>query len=219
MIILKTISMERINDAILENLKEIEKKANAIVVKDLEQSENKTYKTFYNLWKGQDRKDSINLMFEDLKSNINAYWLAEKYNNDIEKSFNMIYFEHGGLYGGELEAFAIDFDDSDLKLPEFKIVDDKMEYLDNISCLPAFVSPTLYHLTENIQGEEKNFDDFIDVNTIYELFEATALIEINQLFERVNEENLFAKLNLKRPFYLAVAEHDTGESKLIYVIE
>jgi hypothetical protein len=57
------------------------------------------------------------------------------------------------------------------------------------------------------------------LNTIYELFEATALIEINRLFERVNEENLFEKLNLKRPFYLAVAEHDAGTPKLIYVIK
>ncbi|PIF31741.1 hypothetical protein CLU81_2247 [Flavobacterium sp. 9] len=211
--------MSKTNDSIAESLKEIEKEAKKNVTEDLEESENETYQAFYDLWKNQERKDNINLMFEDLKSNVNTYWLAEKYNNDVQKSFNMIYFEHGGLYGGELEAFAIDFDDSDSELPEFEIMDDRMEYLDNISCLPAFVSPTLYHLTENIQGEEDNFDDFLDVNNIYELFEATALIEINKLFERANQENLFEKLNLKRPFYLAVAEHDAGAPKLIYVIE
>lgn len=211
--------MSKTNDSITESLKEIEKEAKKNVTEDLEESENETYQAFYDLWKNQERKDNINLMFKDLKSNVDTYWLGEKYNNDIQKSFNMIYFEHGGLYGGELEAFAIDFDDSGSELPEFKIMDDRMEYLDNISSLPAFVSPTLYHLTENIQGEEDNFDDFLDVNNIYELFEATALIEINRLFERANEENLFEKLNLKRPFYLAVAEHDAGAPKLIYVIE
>ncbi|OMQ12653.1 hypothetical protein [[Flexibacter] sp. ATCC 35103] len=211
--------MGKINDSIIENLKEIEKEAKAIVKEDLEESENETYLAFYNLWKNQDRKDHIDLMVEDLKLNIDTYWLAEKYNKDIEKKINMIYFEHGGLYGGELEAFSINFDDSSFELSEFKIIDDRMDYLDNISSLPAFVSPTLYHLTENIQGEEDKFDDFIDVNNIYELFEATALIEINKLFERANEENLFEKLNLKKPFYLAVAEHDTGAPKLIYVIE
>jgi|GEM_PF-2202024 len=211
--------MGKINDSIIENLKEVEKKANAVVTQDLEESENETYRSFYHLWKDQHRKDNINLMFEDLKSNIGTYWLAEKYNNDIEKSFNMIYFEHGGLYGGELEAFAVDFDDSDLDLSTFKISDDQMVYLDTISSLPAFVSPTLSYLTEHIQGEENNFDDFMDVNAIYELFEATALIEINQLFEKANKENLFEKLNLKKPFYLAVAEHDAGAPKLIYVIE
>jgi len=211
--------MGEINNSILKSLKEIEKEADKTVLEDLKESNNETYLAFYNLWKNQERKDNINLMFEDLKSNIDAYWLAEKYNNDVQKTFNMIYFEHGGLYGGELEAFAIDFDDSGSELPEFKIMDDRMEYLDNISSLPAFVSPTLYHLTENIQGEEDNFDDFLDVNNIYELFEATALIEINKLFERANQENLFEKLNLKRPFYLAVAEHDAGAPKLIYVIE
>jgi hypothetical protein len=211
--------MSKTNDSIAESLKELEKEAKKNVTEDLEESENETYQAFYDLWKNQERKDNINLMFEDLKSNVDTYWLAEKYNNDVQKSFNMIYFEHGGLYGGELEAFAIDFDDSGSELSEFQIMDDRMEYLDNISSLPAFVSPTLYHLTENIQGEEDNFDDFLDVNNIYELFEATALIEINKLFERANQENLFEKLNLKRPFYLAVAEHDGGAPKLIYVIE
>lgn len=211
--------MEKINDSILKRLQEIENEAKQIVTDDLKESENETFLAFYNLWKNQDRKDTIPLMFEELKLNIDKYWLADKYNNDIEKSFNMIYFEHGGLYGGELEAFAIEFNDSDLQLSKFEIMDDRMEYLDNISSLPAFVSPTLYHLTENIQGEEDNFDDFSDVNTIYNLFESTALIEINQLFKKANEDNIFEKLNLKKPFYFAVAEHDTGAPKLIYVIE
>jgi len=211
--------MREISHSILQDLKEIQKEANEIVVEDLKESENETYFAFYNLWKDQNRKDHIDLMFEELKDNIDKFWLAEKYNNDVEKSFNMIYFEHGGLYGGELEAFAVDFDNSDGKLLEFKIKDDQMKYLDNISCLPAFVSPTLYYLTENIQGEEKKFDDFIDVNNIYELFEATALIEMNLLLERADVENVFKKLNLKKPFYFAVAEHDAGAAKLIYVIE
>jgi len=211
--------MRKINDSILERLKETESEAREIVIQDLQDSKNKTYLAFYNLWKNQDRKENVSLMFEELKLNINNYWLVEKYNNDIEKSFNMIYFEHGGLYGGELEAFAIDFDDSGSEIPEFKIIDDQMEYLDTISSLPAFVSPTLYHLTENIQGEESKFDDFLDVNSIYELFEATALTEINQLFKKANEEKILENLNLKKPFYFAVGEHDAGAPKLIYVIE
>ncbi|MGE8340911.1 hypothetical protein BSF41_09640 [Flavobacterium sp. ACN2] len=211
--------MEKVNDLILNNFLEIEKEAKEIIVTDLQDSENEAYNSFYNLWKNQNREEHENLMIEELKINIEKYWLAEKYNSDIGKSFNMIYFEHGGLYGGELEAFAIDFDDSDRKLSEFEIDEDQMEYLDNISCLPAFISPTLYHLTENIQGEEDNFDDFIDVNNIYKLFEATALIEMNKLFKRADEENVFEKLNLKKPFYLAVAEHDAGPPILIYVIE
>jgi hypothetical protein len=211
--------MEKTNDLILNNFLEIEKEAKEIIITDLQDSENEAYNSFYNLWKNQNREEHEILMIEELKINIEKYWLAEKYNKDIEKSFNMIYFEHGGLYGGELEAFAIDFDDSDRKLSELEIDEDQMEYLDNISCLPAFISPTLYHLTENIQGQEDNFDDFIDVNNIYKLFEATALIEMNKLFKRADEENVFKKLNLKKPFYLAVAEHDAGAPKLIYVIE
>lgn len=211
--------MGTINDPILERLKETERETKEIVIQDLQDSKNETYLAFYNLWKDHDRKENVSLMFEELKSNINNYWLAEKYNNDVEKSFNMIYFEHGGLYGGELEAFAIDFDDSGSEIPEFKIIEDRMEYLDTISSLPAFVSPTLYHLTENIQGEEDNFNDFLDVNNIYELFEATALTEINQLFKKVNEEKIFGNLNFKKPFYFAVGEHDAGAPKLIYVIE
>jgi len=211
--------MSAINNSILKGLKETEKQAEEIVTADLKESENEAYLAFYNLWKNQNRADHINLMFEELKQNIEKYWLAEKYNNDIDKSFNMIYFEHGGLYGGELEAFAIDFDYSNHDLPEFETMDDRLEYLDAISCLPAFVSPTLYHLTENIQGEEDNFDDFLDVNNIYNLFESTALTEINQLFEKADKENVFEKLNLKKPFYFAVAEHDAGAPKLIYVIE
>lgn len=211
--------MGTINDSILERLKETERETKERVIQDLQDSKNETYLAFYNLWKDHDRKENVSLMFEELKSNINNYWLAEKYNNDIEKSFNMIYFEHGGLYGGELEAFAIDFDDSGSEIPEFKIIEDRMEYLDTISSLPAFVSPTLYHLTENIQGEEDNFDDFLDVNNIYELFEATALTEINQLFKKANEEKIFGNLNFKKPFYFAVGEHDAGAPKLIYVIE
>ncbi|MBS7256284.1 hypothetical protein [Flavobacterium branchiicola] len=211
--------MRKFNDSIIEKLKEIENEAKVIVTEDLEESENETYLAFYNLWKDQDREEHIDLMFQDLKTNIQKYWLSEKYNNDIDKSFNMIYFEHGGLYGGELEAYAIEFDDSSFESLEFKIIEERMEYLDNISSLPAFVSPTLYHLTENIQGEEKKFDDFIEVNNIYDLFEATALNEINKLFERANKENLFEKLNLRKPFYFAVAEHDAGAPQLIYVIE
>jgi len=210
--------MREINDSILKGLKEVEKEAKEIVLEDLKESKNETYLAFYNTWKDQNRKDHINLMFEELKLNIDKYWLSAKYNKDVEKSFNMIYFEHGGLYGGELEAFAINFDSSDIELSEFKIMEDKLEYLDNISCLPAFVSPTLYHLTEKIQGEERKFDDSLDINSTYELFEATALIEINQLFKKANNENLFEKLNLKKPFYFSVAEHDAGAPKLIYVI-
>ncbi|MBL0736541.1 hypothetical protein JI750_06560 [Flavobacterium sp. GN10] len=211
--------MEQTNDLILDNLLEVEKQAKEIITRDLEDSQNEAYNSFYNLWKNQNREEHENLMIEELKGNIGKYWLEEKYNNDIDKSFNMIYFEHGGLYGGELEAFAVDFDDSDRKLSEFEIDDHQMEYLDTISCLPAFVSPTLYHLTENIQGEEDNFEDFRDVNNIYELFEATALVETNKLFKRADNENVFEKLNLKKPFYLVVAEHDAGAPKLIYVIE
>jgi hypothetical protein len=211
--------MKNINDLILDNLKEIKKQAEEIIITDLKDSENQTYGSFYDLWKNQNREEHENLMIEELKINIEKYWVAEKYNNNIDQSFNMIYFEHGGLYGGELEAFAIDFDDSDRKWSEFEIDDNQMEYLDNISCLPAFLSPTLYHLTENIQGEEDKFDDFLDMNNVYELFEATALIEMNKLFKRADEENLFEKLNLKKPFYFAVAEHDAGAPKLIYVIE
>jgi hypothetical protein len=211
--------MIEINNSILKGLQEIEKETKRVVTEDLEESENETYLTFYNLWKNQNREDNINLMFEELKLNIDKYWLTQKYNSDIEKSFNMIYFEHGGLYGGELEAFAVDFNYSNVELPEFETMDGRLEYLDNISCLPAFVSPTLYHLTENIQGEEDNFDDFLDVNNIYELFEATALIEINKLFEKANEENIFEKLNFKKPFYFAIGEHDAGAPKLIYVVE
>jgi hypothetical protein len=153
--------MEEINDSILQGLKENEKKANEIILDDLKESENETYLAFYNLWKDQNRKENVSLMFEELKLNIDKFWLSEKYNNDVEKSFNMIYFEHGGLYGGELEAFAVNFNHSDGKLSQFEIKDDQMEYLDNISCLSAFISPTLYYLTENIQGEEDNFDDFM----------------------------------------------------------
>lgn len=211
--------MEQTNDLILDNLLEVEKQAKEIITRDLEDSQNEAYNSFYNLWKNQNREEHENLMIEELKGNIGKYWLEEKYNNDIDKSFNMIYFEHGGLYGGELEAFAVDFDDSDRKLSEFEIDDHQMEYLDTISCLPAFVSPTLYHLTENIQGEEDSFEDFRDVNNIYELFEATALVEMNKLFKRADNENVFEKLNLKKPFYLVVAEHDAGAPKLIYVIE
>ncbi|WDF63201.1 hypothetical protein [Flavobacterium sp. KACC 22763] len=211
--------MEKTNDLIFDSLLEIEKKAKEVIITDLKDSQNEAYNSFYNLWERQNREEHDNLMIEELKNNIEKYWLAEKYNSDIDKSFNMIYFEHGGLYGGELEAFAVDFNDSGRKISELEIDDNQMEYLDTISCLPAFLSPTLYHLTEKIQGEEDNFDDFLDVNNIYELFEATALIEMNKLFKRADKEKVFQKLNLKKPFYLAVAEHDAGTPKLIYVIE
>ncbi|MBE8727315.1 hypothetical protein [Flavobacterium hungaricum] len=211
--------MEKINNSILKTLQETEKEMNEIVLENLKESENKTFLEFYSLWKNQNRSEHNDLMFEELKLNIEKYWLSEKYNNDIEKSFNMLYFEHGGLYGGDLEAYAIDLDYSDNELPDFEMLDDKLEYLDNIASMPSFISPTLYHLTENIQGREKEFDDFLDINDLYNLYEATALIEINTLFERAEKENLFEKFNLKKPFYIAVGEHDAGAPKLIYVME
>ncbi|TDW45980.1 hypothetical protein EV144_107173 [Flavobacterium sp. 270] len=212
--------MEEINNSILKNLKETENEMNQIVAENLNESENETYLEFYNLWKNQNRIDNQDLMYEELKLNIEKYWLLEKYNNDIQKKFNMLYFEHGGLYGGDLEAYAIDFNYSNSKkMPDFEVMDDRFEYLDNISSMPAFVSPTLYHLTKNIQGEEGKFDDFLDVNDIYNLFESTALIEINRLFERADNEKLFEKFNFKKPFYLAIGEHDAGAPKLVYVID
>lgn len=207
------------NKKIFENLIEKESQLEKIVIESLQQTKNKTQTEFYKLWKEHNRNEYINNMFNDLKTNIDKYWLNEKYNKELKKEFNMLYFEHSGLYGGEFEAFAIDFDYSSNETPTFEIMDNRLNYLENISCLPGCEIPLLYDLTREIQGKENNFDDWDDLMDIYNLFETTAYIETFQTFLRADNEKIFSTMNLKKPFYLAVGEHDAGAPKLNYIIE
>jgi hypothetical protein len=207
------------NEVIIERLKESENQLEKIVTESLKLTKNKAQSEFYKLWKEHDNNKYIESMLNDLKTNINKYWLSDKYNKDMNKSFNMLYFEHSGLYGGEFDTFAIDFNYNSSESPIFETMDDRLNYLENISCLPGCQIPLLYDLTREIQGKEKDFDDWDDLMDIYNLFETTALIESHQTFLRADNEKLFDKLNIKKPFYLAVGEHDAGAPKLIYVIE
>ena len=207
------------SEIMIEKFIEKENQLEKIVIESLQQTRNKTQYEFYKLWKEHDRKEYVENMFNDLKANIDKYWLNEKYNKDIKKEFNMLYFEHSGLYGGEFETFAIDFDYSSKETPTFEIMDGRLNYLENISCLPGCEIPLLYDLTREIQGKENDFDDWNDLMDIYNLFETTAYIETFQTFLRADNEKLFSNLNMKTPFYLTVGEHDAGAQKLIYVIE
>tara|TARA_R110002051_G_C8564751_1_gene474798 strand:+ start:68 stop:697 length:630 start_codon:yes stop_codon:yes gene_type:complete len=207
------------NKNILENLKESEKGLEKIVLESLKITKNAVQTEFYNLWKEHNANNYINEMFDDLKNNVEKFWLNEKYNKDIKKSFNMLYFEHSGLYGGEFETFAIDFNHNNSDLPNFENIQNELNYLDNISCLPAFIIPLLYDLTREVQGKEDDFEDWDDLMDIYNLFETTAYIESYETFLKAEKENLFKDLNFKKPFYLTVGEHDAGAPKLLYVIE
>jgi len=207
------------NEIIIERLKESENQLEKIVTESLKLTKNKTQSEFYKLWKDHDSNKYIESMFNDLKTNIDKYWLNDKYNKDMNKSFNMLYFEHSGLYGGEFDTFAIDFNYNSNQSPIFETMDDRLNYLENISCLPGCEIPLLYDLTREIQGKEDDFDDWDDLMDIYNLFETTALIEAHKTFLRADNEKLFSKLNFKKPFYLVVGEHDAGAPKLIYVIE
>lgn len=207
------------NKMIIESLKENEILLEKIVIESLQLTKNKTQFEFYKLWKEHNTDKDIEVMFNDLKANIEKYWLNDKYNKDLEKSFNMLYFEHGGLYGGEFDTFAIDFNYNGNESPIFETMDDRLDYLENISCLPGCEIPLLYDLTREIQGKEDDFDDWDDLMDIYNLFKTTALIESHQTFLRADNENLFRNLNFRKPFYFAVGEHDAGTPKLIYVIE
>ncbi|WKL48974.1 hypothetical protein Q1W71_04125 [Flavobacterium pectinovorum] len=207
------------NKTIIERLKETEIQLEKNVTESLKLTDNKTQLEFYNLWKEHDSNKNIESMFNDLKTNINNYWLNDKYNNDLKKEFNMLYFEHGGLYGGAFDTFAIDFNYSSIESPIFKTMDERLNYLENISCLPGCIIPLLSDLTREIQGKENDFDDWEDLMDIYNLFETAAFIESYQTFLRAHHENIFSKLNFKKPFYLAVGEHDAGAPKLLYVIE
>ncbi|QSB25341.1 hypothetical protein [Flavobacterium sp. CLA17] len=207
------------NKIIIQRLKESENQLEKIVTESLKLTKNKTQSEFYKLWKDHDNNQYIENMFNDLKTNIDTYWLNDKYNKDITKSFNMLYFEHSGLYGGEFDTFGIDFNYNKSESPVFETMDDRLNYLENISCLPGCEIPLLYDLTREIQGKEDDFDDWDDLMDIYNLFETTALIESHKTFSRAENEKLFSKLNFRKPFYLAVGEHDAGAPKLIYVIE
>ncbi|RUT71540.1 hypothetical protein D0817_06600 [Flavobacterium cupreum] len=207
------------NKTILERLREVEIQSEIKVVECLKETENKVQSEFFNMWKNHDSEQYINIMFNDLKLNIEKYWLNEKYNKEIEKEFNMIYFEHSGLYGGEFESYAIDFNYINDKFPKFEIMDKRITYLENISCFPACIVPLLNDLTREIQGKEDDFDDWDDVMDIYNLFESSSYIEAYQMFLRADKEKVFSKLNFKTPLYLAVGEHDGGAPNLIYVIK
>jgi len=207
------------NELILERLKGSENQFEKIVIERLKKTDSKFQSEFYRLWKSHDAENDINSMFIDLKSNVDKFWINERHNKDLGKSFNMLYFEHGGLYGGELEAYAIDFNYSNSELPKFEVMDNRLNYLKNISCFPACEVPLLGDLTREIQGKEKDFGDWSNVLNTYNLYESTALIQMHATFLRAYEENLFDKLNLQKPFYFVVGEHDAGAPKLVCVTE
>jgi hypothetical protein len=127
----------------------------------------------------------------------------------------MLYFEHSGLYGGEFETFAIDFNYNSSESPIFETMDDRLTYLEN----PLAKSHYFAILQEKFREKKMIYEDWEDLIDIYNLFETTALIESYETFLRAGSEKLFSKLNFRAPFYLAVGKHDAGAPKLIYVIE
>lgn len=207
------------NKSIIEEFKVLQKELEKNVIESIALTNNKTQIAFYEYWKMHDSNQFIDQMFTDLKANIDKYWLNEKYNKEIDKSFNLLYFEHSGLYGGEFDTFAVDFNYNSIESPTFETMDERLDYLENISGLPGCEIPLLSYLTSGIQGKENDFDDWDDLMGIYDLFETTAFIQAHETFLKASNENLFGNLNLKKPFYFAAGEHDAGAPKLIYVME
>jgi hypothetical protein len=187
------------NKTILASLINNKNESEKSVLERLKSTDNVNYHKFVELLKNYDPDDYVAKMYSDITKNIEKYWLNEKYNKNISQSFNMIYFEHDGLYGGELEAYAIYFTYDELGLLKFEIDEDNLRYLENISGHPACDVPILYDLTREIQGKENDFDDRSDIMTLYNLFEATALIEVHKLFSIVDKETIFKGLNIEKP--------------------
>src|SRR5690348_9974655 len=107
------------NDLVLEalalNLDTVER----MVLSKYDLKNHKAYLEFYTLLKAQDRAKNIDRMLQEMSVNIPKFWLNEKYNKDLNRRFNMVDFEHGGAYGGELEAYAIEFNYFEKDLPVF----------------------------------------------------------------------------------------------------
>jgi len=159
-------------------------------------------------------------MLSEFKENISSFWINPKFNKNLNQKFNMILLLHGGVYGGELEAFAINFQNDKKELATLEIKDERYDYLDNISSHEAFIIYPLSDFTMKIQGEEDNFDNWDDLMAIYTLYEATAYILAHKIFSIANEENILqSNFNIEKPFYMTISEHDSGiPDKIIYQI-
>lgn len=217
--------MKEVNKYIYENLIRNEKEA-ASAVRDIVIIEPKSiFAELYNHWKGLDREELIEKMYLELVNNVNDYWVNEKYNNDLDKEFNMLLFSHGGFYGGGLlEAYAIDFDYADLQLPQLEMMDDRMDYLDNIETMEAFFAQPLLDFNEaipDLDDEEATSKWEEHSYELYVLYEATALVLAYEVIKKANNNKLFTdKFKLKLPFYFTISEHDCGEpDKLLYVLK
>ena len=207
------------NKIIYSQLEENEEFYKKEFLKSLSENQYADFSECLEIWNKNSSDKNVNEMFDNLKSNIEKFWLNPKYNNNINKEFNMLYFSHGGLFGGEIEAFAIDFNYDDDTLPVFDSMDERFNYLDNISAFPTCYLPLLIKLTNFIQDNTDKFENYSDANETYNFFEATTMRELHKFLKKADQENVFQSLKLKKPFYFAFAENDVGNAKLIYIIE
>ncbi|NDV68867.1 hypothetical protein [Dysgonomonas sp. 25] len=212
------------NNQILNALLEREEAHRQIVENKLKIITNPSFHRLYNLWKDFDKSTSIENMLSEFNENYVKFWINDKYNKDLTKGFNMLYFEHSGYYGcGETEAYAINFADTNQqKLPVLELMDSRFEYLDNISCFPALTIGVLDEFSMAQDEDKDNWDDdkeWDDRISIYNLFESTGMITFHEMLKKVNFHKISKELNLKFPFYFSFCEHDCGEEpKLIYAI-
>ncbi|PWN59008.1 hypothetical protein [Chryseobacterium viscerum] len=202
----------------LENQENIAKENAEAILKN---TNSKIFKSLFEFWQGLNRELALEEMFLEFKENISKFWINPKFNKDLNQSFNMILFSHSGVYGGGLEAFALNFQNDSNDFPRLETMDSRIEYLENISSLEAFTIFPLNEFTMKIQGEENNFDDWDDLMTMYTLYEATAHILAYKVFSKTNQENIFQlSFRIEKPFYLTISEHDSGSpDKIIYLIE
>lgn len=163
----------------LENQENIAKENAEVILKN---TNSKIFKSLFEFWQSLNRELALEGMFSEFQDNISKYWINPKFNKDLNKSFNMILFSHSGVYGGGLEAFAIDFQNDSTEFPILETMDNRLKYLENISSLEAFTIFSLNEFTRKIQGEENNFDDWDDLMTMYTLYEATAHILAYKVF-------------------------------------
>ncbi|UCA58463.1 hypothetical protein KB553_15585 [Chryseobacterium rhizoplanae] len=208
------------NEDIIFQLEKNENEAKQNVETILHNTNSEIFKNLYEFWQNFDRESAIVEMLNAFKQNITSFWTNPRFNKDLSKKFNMILLSHGGVYGGELEAFAINFQNGKKELLTLEITDERYDYLDNISSLEAFIIHPLSDFTMKIQGEENNFDDWDDLMTMYTLYEATAHILAHKVFSIANKENILqSNFNIEKPFYMAISEHDSGiPDKIIYQI-
>ena len=160
---------------------------------------------YYQYWKTLNREGIIENMLHELKKSFDVFWTNPKFNT---ADISIIFLEWGGISSGwGVEAYGCKNDTIGIKTTEFYPQYEDYESDNNFNTIPTFTLPPLQKLC--MEYELFNDKDS-EYTVVFDLLVQTSYLLAFETFVKFNEDTQFKGFKLKKPFRIAIGEHDTG---------